>query len=208
MDYAYLVTLGAVIAVIAGSALYTQQVKRQREADVQAAAPAPETLASPSPSPRTTAAPLPTLAPLAVHTMQPLTADGLWPVEGEVLRGFDGQELVFWESLSSWRAHPALDIAGEAGQAVACCANGTVERSTWDELWGWRVTVAQEEGQRVSYCGLESSLVTAGERVVRGQTLGTLLERVPCEGEMPAHLHLEVRGKGVTQDPEAMLPER
>ena len=36
MDYAYLVTLGAVIAVIAGSAIYTQQVRRQSEAGVQA----------------------------------------------------------------------------------------------------------------------------------------------------------------------------
>ena len=42
MDYAYLVTLGAVIAVIAGSAIYTQQVKKRSEALVQAAADAPK----------------------------------------------------------------------------------------------------------------------------------------------------------------------
>lgn len=207
MDYAYLVTLGAVIAVIAGCALYTQQVKR-RTADVQAAAPAPEVMASPSPGIGATDTPLPTPVPLAVRTMQPMTAGGLWPVEGEVLRGFDEQAFVFWESLSSWRTHPALDIAGRAGQAVACCADGMVERSTWDELWGWRVTVAQEDGWQVSYCGLESSLVAAGDPVTRGRTLGTLLERIPCEGEMPAHLHLEAHKNGAIQDPEAMLGEK
>lgn len=51
LDYAYLVTLGAVIAIIAGSALYTRQLRAQQEAGVQAAAPAPEIAATPQPSP-------------------------------------------------------------------------------------------------------------------------------------------------------------
>ena len=46
LDYAYWVTLGAMIAVIVGTALYTDRL-RQAE-NVQAAAPAPE-VASPSP---------------------------------------------------------------------------------------------------------------------------------------------------------------
>ena len=48
LDYAYWVTLGAMIAVIVGTALYTDRL-RQAE-NVQAAAPAPE-VASPSPAP-------------------------------------------------------------------------------------------------------------------------------------------------------------
>ena len=39
LDYAYLVTLGAMIAVIAGTALYTDHLRSQQ--NVQAAAPAP-----------------------------------------------------------------------------------------------------------------------------------------------------------------------
>ena len=64
MDYAYLVTLGAMIAVIAATALYTDQLHRKE--NVQAAAPAPEINSTPTASPKTTptASPLPTLAPL------------------------------------------------------------------------------------------------------------------------------------------------
>ena len=47
MDYAYLVTLGAMIAVIAGTALYTDHLRSQQ--NVQAAAPAPEVSSSPTP---------------------------------------------------------------------------------------------------------------------------------------------------------------
>ena len=208
LDYAYLVTLGAVIAVIAGSAIYTQQVRRQSEAGVQAAADAPELAVSASPAPEAIVTPLPTIAPLTVHTVMLTAASTQWPVDGEALRGFDDQALVWWESLSCFRTHMGLDIAGEAGQTVACCADGKVRSSTWDELWGWRVMIEQADGRQVTYSGLESSVVSIGESVTRGQTIGTLLARIPCEAELPTHLHLQVRHKGTAQDPEAMLPER
>ena len=208
MDYAYLVTMGAVIAVIAGSALYTQQVKRQSEAGVQAAAHAPEIELSASPLPMATVTPLPTIAPLTVRPVLLTAASSVWPVEREILRRFDAQALVWWESLGYWRAHMGLDIAGESGQAVVCCADGKIKSSTWDELWGWRVMIEQTDGRQVTYCGLESSVVSIGESVTRGQTIGTLLARIPCEAELPAHLHLQVINQGAMQDPEAMLPER
>lgn len=208
MDYAYLVTLGAMIAVVAGSALYTRQVRQQNEAGVQAAANAPEIAASATPVPEPATTPLPTIAPLAVRPVLLTASSTVWPVEGEVLRAFDEQALIWWESLGCWRVHMGLDIAGEAGQAVACCADGKVKSSTWDELWGWRVMIEQADGHQVMYCGLENSVVSIGESVTRGQTIGTLLARIPCEAELPAHLHIQVQRKGVAQDPESMLPER
>ena len=60
LDYAYLVTLGAMIAVIAGTALYTDHLRSQQ--NVQAAAPAPEV--SSSPTPQISPIPVPTLAPI------------------------------------------------------------------------------------------------------------------------------------------------
>ena len=40
------------------------------------------------------------------------------------------------------------------------------------------------------------------------QEIGTLLERIPCEGEMGAHLHLEMEREGRAQDPLTMLEEK
>ena len=50
MDYAYLVTLGAAVAVIAAAAMYTNQVSAQREQEIAAAARAAEITATPTPS--------------------------------------------------------------------------------------------------------------------------------------------------------------
>ena len=201
MDYAYLVTLGAVIAVIAASAMYTQRL-HARERSVQAAAGAPETEATPALTPRVT--PLPTLAPLAVQTPARVA---VWPLGGGIVRGHDAQEPVYWVALGCYQPHAGLDIAGEAGESVCCAADGVVSRTALDELWGWRVTVAQTDGSETVYAGLEVCTVEAGQSVTRGQALGTLLAQIPCEAELGSHLHLERWRDGAAQDPEAALPE-
>ena len=201
VDYAYLVTLGAVIAVIAASAMYTQRL-HAREQSVQAAAGAPETKATPTPTPRVT--PLPTLAPLAVQTPTRVT---VWPLSGGIVRGHNVQDMVYWAALGCYQAHTGLDIAGEAGESVCCAADGVVSRTALDELWGWRVTVTQMDGSEAVYAGLEVCAVAEGQSVTRGQALGTLLAQIPCEAELGSHLHLERWRDGAAQDPEAALPE-
>lgn len=199
-EYAYLVTLCCVIAIVAGCAIYTRRL------NVPAAAPAPELSApaaqSASPAPTLAVTPLPTIAPLMAVSFGARTQ---WPVEGEALRVFDVQQPVFWEALGCWRVHKGLDIAAQAGSEVVSCADAQVTHTACDALWGWQVTMQQDE-RLVRYAGLESCCVKPGMRIRRGQTIGTLAAAIPCEGEMPAHLHLEVERDGVMQDPEAMLP--
>lgn len=212
---AHWVTLGAVLAVIAASAMYTHQVE-QRAGEVQAAAPAAELSASPGvyaatplPTIASAASPLPTMAPLTLNLQAVQPGGGtVWPVSGEVLRGFDGDAPVLWEALSCVRVHTALDIGGEAGETVRCAMDGTVARVVRDELWGWRVEVEQTDGRRAGYCGLSVCDVAEGQNVTRGQALGALLERIPCEAELGAHLHLELTREGAKEDPLEMLPEK
>lgn len=207
-EYAYLVTLVCVIGVIVGSAVYTQRVREaSQEALVQAAAGAPEIAmtASPTPQPRTT--PLPTIAPLQVRVSL-LEGRMVWPMEGEVLRGHETTELVFWEALGAWQVHAGIDIAGEAGGSVLCAAEGTVSRVTRDALWGASVEVLHEGDRRTVYRGLALCYVEEGEGVARGQEIGTLDESIPCESELGAHLHMEAFRDEAPQDPLATLPER
>ena len=212
VDHAYLVTLGTIIAVIAASAIYTREIRAVQEEDVAAAADAPETEQTIQTAISThvpVVTPLPTIVPLQVHyTRLNPTAGTVWPVEGEIIRAYEAQNLVFWEALGSYGVHMGLDIAAEAGQAVRCAADGVVASVVRDELWGWRIAVDQTDGRKAVYAGIESADVLQGQAVTRGQTLGVLLERIPCEAEMSAHLHMELYRDGKPQDPEGMLPER
>lgn len=213
IDYAYLVTIGAVVAVVAASAMYTRHFKAQQQADIAAAAQAPEvermTLRPAETIQKPASTPLPTIAPLQVRYMalNP-NAGTVWPTEGAVLRAYDAQSLVFWEALGSYGVHTGLDIAGEAGGPVRCAADGVVSSSVRDELWGWRVIVDQTDGRQAVYAGLQEAEVMPQQAVTRGQRIGMLMERIPCEAEMGPHLHMELYRDGKPQDPEGMMPER
>lgn len=205
LDYAYLVTLGAVLAVIAASALYTREFKAKQEQDVQAAAQAAELSATAEP----TARPIPTIAPFEAHYVSPKPGGStVYPVSGSVIRAYDGASPVYWAALSCMKVHAALDIAGEAEEEVLCVMDGVVAEVVRDDLWGWRVTVEQTDGQRMRYAGLLTACVSAGSNVTRGQALGTLMGDIPCEAELGTHLHLELTSGGETRDPQTVLPER
>ena len=206
IEYAYLVTLGAIAAIVAASALYAHQLRQE---EIPAAAQAPEVAATAEPTHTPEITPLPTIAPLIVRTdAMRMAGTTVWPVSGEILRGYDVQEAVYWETLGCYRPHAGLDIAAEAGEEVRCIADGVVERTLRDELWGWQVIVAQTDGREMLYAGLRRADVRAGQAVTRGQALGVPLERVPCEAELPAHVHIEMRLDGEHQDPEGILPEK
>lgn len=192
LDYAYWVTLGAMIAVIVGTALYTDRL-RQAE-NVQAAAPAPEV--SSSPTPQISPIPVPTLAPIRM----PSAAGSVRPVSGRQIRGFSSQP-VFWQGLDCWQSHSAVDLAAEAGETAVCMRDGVVLSCVRDDLWGWHVAVRQTDGAVCTYSGLSCALVQAGQSVVRGQPLGDVMAAIPAESELGAHLHLSLYRDGEAAEP-------
>jgi len=206
LDRAYLITLGAVIAVIAASAMYTEHIREENSMQIEAAARAMETEQTPESTQRPAVTPLPTIAPLAVHPVKLRLGGGtVWPVSGDVIRGYSGDAPVYWETLSCVQVHRGADIAGQAGEDVLCVMDGVVERVTMDEVWGWRAYVAQTDGSTAVYAGLAHCLPAAGQTITRGQVIGALLEHVPCEAELGSHLHLEVLSEGEKTDPAILL---
>lgn len=206
IEYAYGVTLCAILLMVVGCALYTEALKEEQS--MQAAANAPEVQASPTPE--VTPVPLPSASPMTLHaTAVKRGGATVWPVEGDILRGFDSETPVTWETLGCVQVHDGIDIAGEAEQAVRCAMDGTVTHTACDALWGWRVTVRQTDGQSAAYCGLLQIAVSIGQNVTRGQTLGLLMDSIPCEGELKTHLHMELTDEaGNKKDPAEILPDR
>lgn len=208
LEYAYLVTLGAAVAVVAASAMYTEHVRTRFETQysqpVEAAADAPEIAQTALPSAPPTLTPLPTIAPLVAGTLG-LGTGRIWPVKGEVIRAHAPQEVVFWEALSCYQAHTGTDIACAEGEAVRLVMDGVVERVTRDEMWGYRIRVAQTDGSAAMYAGIATCFVMEGQAVTRGQTLGLIMNAIPCEAELGPHLHLELEKDGQAVDPEGLL---
>lgn len=205
LDYAYVFTLGAALTVMGACGVYTRML-HERQVDVHAAAEAMEIQRTPDAVRESAATPAPSAAPASYALRR--GGGTVMPVSGGVVRGFDRERPVLWEALSCWRVHAAADIAGAAQEKVCCVMDGTVERTVRDELWGWRVEIAQTDGSLAEYAGLLLCQVQTGQHVTRGQTIGVLMDAIPCEAELGPHLHLALYSGGEPVDPAGILPQR
>ena len=87
--------------------------------------------------------------------------------------------------------HPGIDLAAKTGTPVYATAEGTVLRAGWNSGgYGNLVEIDHGRGIITRYGHMSAVLVSAGQRVTRGQQIG----RVGSTGRSTGpHLHYEVR---------------
>jgi len=94
--------------------------------------------------------------------------------------------------------HKGLDFAAEHGSGVVAPANGTVVFAGNRGNYGKTLVVDHGFGLQTHYAHLSSYQVTAGQKVKRGQMIASVGNTGRTTG---AHLHYEVRYRGIPQDP-------
>jgi hypothetical protein len=97
------------------------------------------------------------------------------------------------------RFHTGVDFAAAMGTPVAAAAPGRVT-SAGDLGGGWGIVVAVAHSRGVStmYAHLSQALVSVGQRVSTGQTVGAVGATGHATGP---HVHFEVRLRGAAVDP-------
>lgn len=88
----------------------------------------------------------------------------------------------------SWR-HPAVDIAGPTSNKIYAADDGVIVLSGWQRGYGLTLLVDHENGKRTRYGHASKLLVSAGERVEKGQTIAMVGSTGRSTGP---HLHFEV----------------
>lgn len=124
------------------------------------------------------------------------------PVEGEVIKGFSKDNLVFSNTLQEWVTHLAVDIKASTRDVVKCAADGTVTAIKNDPRYGLTVIVEHSAGFKTVYSNLlTAEFVVEGETVKQGQTLGTIGTSATFEIADEAHLHFEMLKNSEYVDP-------
>lgn len=132
----------------------------------------------------------------------------IMPVEGEVSNPFSDGELVKSETLGVWKTHDGCDIACPIGTDVKSMSNGVVAEIKDDPLWGICVSVEQNNGLWVQYCGLAKELsVKAGQEIKQGEIIGKTGDTCQVEIAQSPHLHLGVKQGGKWVDPILMIED-
>lgn len=129
-----------------------------------------------------------------------------YPVEGEISREYAKDNLVYSETLKEWVTHTGIDIKADKTTVVKAAEEGTITAIKNDPRFGTTVIIEHSNGFETRYANLlTAEFVTVGEKVSKGQTIGTVGNTAAFEIMDDYHLHFELLKDGEYQDPSVYL---
>lgn len=124
------------------------------------------------------------------------------PVSGTQVMEYAMETLQYNETTRDWRTHDGLDIAADAGTEVVAAADGQVYTIYQDDTMGTTVVIRHTGGYTTKYASLDENLaVSVGDRVTRGQVIGTVGNTALVETVMGPHVHFSVTCQDILMDP-------
>lgn len=115
----------------------------------------------------------------------------------------------FWHnaSIGEYRQHQGMDFACAAGTEVLAAVDGTVKNVfTGHMLYGSWIEIEHENDIKTVYMYVTPTAgLKAGDKVNRGDVIGTVMAATGQEVEAGDHLHFEVYKNNIMQDPDDYL---
>ena len=128
------------------------------------------------------------------------------PTEGEIVKEYAKDNLIYSETLKEWITHTAIDIKADKTSVIKSAADGIVRSIVNDPRYGLTVIIEHDDGYKTVYSNLlTAEFVVEGEEVKQGQTIGTVGNTAAFESEMECHLHFELLKDGEYVDPSIYL---
>ncbi len=128
------------------------------------------------------------------------------PVEGEIIKEFAIDNLVYSATLQEWIVHKGIDIKAPRTTVVKSAEEGTVKAIKNDPRYGLTIIIEHSDGFKTVYSNLlTTEFVKEGETVSKGQSLGTIGNSAAFEIADEPHLHFELLKNEETQDPKLYL---
>lgn len=124
------------------------------------------------------------------------------PVDGDIIKEFAKDNLLFSQTLQEWTVHTGIDIKAEKTTVVKSAEAGTVKSIKNDPRYGLTIVVSHDNGFETVYSNLlTSEFVVEGEKVDKGQSLGTVGNTAAFEVADDPHLHFEILKDSIQVNP-------
>ena len=124
------------------------------------------------------------------------------PVDGEILKEYAKDNLVYSETLKEWVTHLGIDIKAEKTTVVKAAEEGTIKSIKNDPRYGLTIVIEHQDGFQTIYSNLlTSEFVVEGEKVEKGQSIGTVGNTAVFEIADEPHLHFEILKDSIQVDP-------
>lgn len=124
------------------------------------------------------------------------------PVEGEIIKEYAKDKLIYSDTLKEWITHAGIDIKADKTTIVKSSESGKIKSIKNDPRYGLTVVIEHNNGYSSVYSNLlTAEFVTIGENVEKGQTIGTIGNTATFEMADESHLHFEILKDNVQIDP-------
>ena len=128
------------------------------------------------------------------------------PVSGDIIKDYAEDTLVYSKTLDEWGTHLGIDIRANKTTIVKAAEAGIVEKINTDPRYGNSITINHGNGFKTIYSSLLSSdFVKVGDKVEKGDTIGTVGDSANFEIADDSHLHLEMYKDGKQVNPTLYL---
>lgn len=127
-------------------------------------------------------------------------------LNASIYKEYYGDELMFNATLKQWETHNGIDFTAASGSNVYSILDGEVIDVYSNILEGSVVVVEHDNGLVSTYGSLDANvLVEKGDKVNRGEVLGTISTTATSEADAGAHLHFSLTDDGNKIDPASYL---
>lgn len=124
------------------------------------------------------------------------------PVEGDIVREYAQDNLIYSETLKEWTTHSGIDIKADKTTVVKAAEAGTVKSIKNDPRYGLTIVIEHDGNLQTVYSNLlTSEFVVEGEKVEKGQSIGTVGNTAVFEIADEPHLHFEIIKDSLPVDP-------
>lgn len=132
--------------------------------------------------------------------------DFCMPVEGEISKEFALESLLYSETLQEWTVHTGIDIKADKTTVVKSAEAGMIKSIKNDPRYGLTVVIEHADGFKTIYSNLlTAEFIVEGEKVEKGQSIGTVGNTAAFEIADTAHLHFEMMKDSNHVDPNIYL---
>ena len=124
------------------------------------------------------------------------------PADGEIVKDYSKDNLVYSSTLEEWTTHLGIDIAMQKTDVVKAVADGKVKSIKNDPGYGLTVVIEHQNGFESIYSSLlTAEFITVGEEIKQGSTIATVGNTATFEIADTTHLHFEMKKDGQNVDP-------
>ena len=128
------------------------------------------------------------------------------PVEGDIMQEYAQENLVYSKTLEEWTTHNGIDIKADKTTVVKAAEAGTVKSIKNDPRYGLTIVIEHDSTYQTVYSNLlTSEFVVDGEKVEKGQSIGTVGNSAVFEVADEPHLHFEILKNSIQVDPNIYL---